>query len=335
MDDLFKQPLISVIIPVYNVEKYLKSCLDSVVSQTYKNLEIILVDDGSVDNSGKICDEYAEKDKRITVIHKENGGLSDARNVGIEKAQGSYITFVDSDDFIEKNFIKILVNIAINKKVHFVIGNYKKFVKDSRNKDRNAKYEVNENSITVFSPRETMLRMLYQKQLSMYAHGKLYDRKLFTAVRFPKGKLFEDVPTIWSIVKQVDKVAYVNYKLYFYRQRNGSIVNNTYSHRKMDQVYFSKEILEEVKNDDELYKAAISKYFFCLADIYAQVDKENKEDRKFLEKELKKYEQIVSLDDNNSKSLRIMAKLGQTQVIIIRILGKGYKMYKKMIWSIT
>lgn len=332
MENKENQVLVSVIIPVYNVSKYLRRCLESVILQTYTNLEIILIDDGSTDNSGKLCDNYAQKDNRMVVIHKENGGLSDARNVGISNAHGSYITFVDSDDYIHASFIEQLVDIAIANRVQLVIGNYLKFVKDIDLKNQNKKFEINEKSVELFSSREAKLNMLYRKKLSLYAPGKLYEKSLFETVRFPKDKSYEDVPTLWNIVNNVDKVVYVDFVLYFYRQRKGSIVNNIYSHRKMDLVYFAMQILDEVKTDDELFKAAVSIYFFSLADIYAQVDKKHKEDRFFLEKELKKCAKFVWLDKNNSNLLRIMAKLGQTNVSIIRILGKVYKVSNKLRW---
>lgn len=113
MDNLASMPLVSVIVPIYKVERYLKECVDSIINQTYKNLEIILVDDGSPDKSGEIADSYAEKDGRVRVIHKENGGLSDARNVGIESAKGEYISLIDSDDYISQYFIEIMMKNAI------------------------------------------------------------------------------------------------------------------------------------------------------------------------------------------------------------------------------
>ena len=120
-----KNNLISIIVPIYNVEKYLKKCIDSIINQTYKNLEIILVDDGSPDNCGKICDEYAKKDNRIKVIHKENGGVSSARNVGVENATGEYIGFVDSDDYIEKDMYEVLINNLKKENADIsIISNY-------------------------------------------------------------------------------------------------------------------------------------------------------------------------------------------------------------------
>ena len=156
-----KQDLISIVVPIYNVEKYLEKCINSIIIQTYKNIEIILVNDGSTDSSGKICDIYLKKDKRIKVIHKKNGGLSDARNVGIENAKGKYIAFIDSDDFIDSDFIEILYNLIIeyNADVSCCKCNviYKK----------NKKQQVEE-KINIFTNYEAINEMLYQ--------GKVYHQ---------------------------------------------------------------------------------------------------------------------------------------------------------------
>ena len=287
------EPLVSVIIPVYNVKKYLGQCLDSVTGQTYKNIEIILVDDGSTDNSGEICDHYANVDCRIKVIHKENGGLADARNIGI-------------------------------------VCGYKKF-KDSKNNYMEITDEswCNSNSIHKYTAKEAMSHMLYNKNIPMYAPGKLYDSKLFKTLRFPKGKLFEDVPTTWSVMKQVNNIVYVDSILYFYRQRIESIVNAHYSHRKMDQIYMVKDIMDEVMGNDKLYKAAVSKYYFCLADLYAQIDEKHKNDQIYLEHELKRYRNIVKDDRNNSLSLRMLAVLG-INLPLMRTIGRIYKYFKKL-----
>ena len=152
-----KNDLISIIIPVYKVEKYLEKCIESVLKQTYTNLQIILVDDGSPDNCGKICDEYAKKDSRIEVIHKANGGLSDARNVGISKAKGRYIGFVDSDDYIKE---------------------------DIRNK---------ENGIREYSRLDILKEVLLDKNIQSYAWNKLYEKELFDEIKYPIGKKYEEL----------------------------------------------------------------------------------------------------------------------------------------------
>ena len=122
--EMEKQPLISVIVPVYNVENYLPRCLDSIINQTYTNLEILLVDDGATDNSGKLCDEYAQKDNRIRVFHKENGGVSSARNMGLDNATGEYIAFVDSDDYIDKCMYEIMLNSSVQNNADIVVCGY-------------------------------------------------------------------------------------------------------------------------------------------------------------------------------------------------------------------
>lgn len=323
------EPLVSVIVPVYNTRQYLGQCLDSIINQTYKNLEIILVDDGSTDGSENMCDEYARNDSRIKVIHKKNGGQSDARNAGIDQSQGVYLSYVDSDDFIHKSQIEIMVNIAIAKAVPMVMCGYQKFVDGRERKiDFRTDYIPRDDCIYRYASRDAVLRMLYRKKLSMYSCGNLYDRELFKTLRFPKGKVFEDVPTTWGVMKQVDNIAYADFPLYFYRQRMGSTVHTQYSHKKMDQVYTARDIMNEVVGDHELYKAAVSKYFFCLADIYAQVDNKHKSDKVFLKKELKKYGKTVKKDRNNGLLIRMLSFLGDINILFIRVLGKAYKSYK-------
>ena len=207
---------ISVIIPVYNVEKYLKRCLDSVINQTYKNLEVILVDDGSTDNSGKICDEYAEKDKRIIVIHKNNGGLSDARNKGLDICTGNYISFIDSDDWIEKNFYEFAIDNL--DKADLLIFDYylttdkkKKFVKCLTK----ACY------LTV----EECLRELSKANIQSYAWNKLYKKELFAFIRFPKGINYEDQAIMHLIVDKCSKIKYFNKAFYNYFQNQKSITH--------------------------------------------------------------------------------------------------------------
>ena len=135
--------LVSIIVPVYNVEKYLERCLDSLINQTLKDIEIILVDDGSTDDSGNICDKYAKKDKRIKVIHKENGGLSDARNIGLSIANGRYLQFVDSDDFIHKQMIEILYNTIINNNADISICDFDKVYENTKIKYNTKEISLN------------------------------------------------------------------------------------------------------------------------------------------------------------------------------------------------
>jgi len=218
--------MISVIIPVYNVEKYLKKCVDSVINQTYKNLEIIIVDDGSTDNCPNICDEYIKKDSRVKVIHKKNGGLSSARNAGLEVAKGDLLGFVDSDDFIElEMYEKLKQNMDKYNSDIAICQFYYKF-KYSLKKLHGLKAEK------VYEGKDIFLNM---KDIQAIAWNKLYKREIFNNVRYPEGKLFEDMWVLCDVLNNAKKVSYLNEPLYDYRLRKGSI-SRDYDERHTDLI---------------------------------------------------------------------------------------------------
>ena len=216
---------ITVIVPVYNVEHYLNKCLDSLINQTYKNLEIIVINDGSTDNSGIICQEYAQKDSRIIYIEKENGGLSDARNAGLDRMTSSYVAFVDSDDWIEQDYVEVLYNKLTEYQADVSVGNYYSY-----NEDEGMYYfHINGGSYCekVFD-NVSIFENLYESQemksfALISAWGKLYKASLFDYIRFDKGKLGEDGYMNQKLYLLVQKVIYINQGLYAYRQRSGSI----------------------------------------------------------------------------------------------------------------
>ena len=237
--------LISVIIPVYNVEKYLLRCVDSIIHQTYENLEIILVDDGSPDRCGEMCDEYAAKDSRIKVIHKQNGGLSDARNVAIDVTKGEYVTFVDSDDYVELNYIETLYSLIERYQCKVSIVNpiavdeyrHKKYMFSSDGKEY------------CWSADEAVEKMFYQKMFDTSAWGKLYHYSLFaTGIRYPKGLLFEDLPTTYRLFFQTNKIAFKSIGLYNYFLRKNSIEGQPFNVKKLDSVL---TILSSIKEYEE------------------------------------------------------------------------------------
>ena len=216
---------ITVIVPVYNVENYLNKCLDSLINQTYKNLEIIVINDGSTDNSGEICQEYAQKDNRIIYVEQENGGLSDARNAGLERMTGSYVTFVDSDDWVEPNYVEVLHNKLIGYQADIAIGNYYSYNEDEAmyyfHVNSESYYEKLYDNISIF---ENLYDAKQMKSFSLIsAWGKLYKAELFDYIRFDKGKLGEDGYINQKLYLLVQKVIYINQGLYAYRQRSGSI----------------------------------------------------------------------------------------------------------------
>lgn len=240
------QPKISIIVPVYNVEKYLIRCLDSIVNQTYKNLEIILVDDGSTDRCSEICDIYAGKDKRINVIHKENGGLSDARNRGIEIATGEYLAFVDSDDYIAANMYEVLLERMLNDGSDMAVCNFlyvdeqEKLLEES-NCDIPIINECIETRAAIHKLTEA------KSWYYVVAWNKLYRKEIFRRLRYPKGKYHEDEFVIHHIIQNCRLISCVKDPMYYYVQRDKSIMSQSFNLGRMDiadalidRYYFAK-----------------------------------------------------------------------------------------------
>lgn len=222
------QELISVIIPVYEVEQYLRRCVDSVINQTYKNLEIILVDDGSPDNCGKICDEYAVKDSRIKVIHKENGGLSSARNAGIDVAQGAYLSFVDSDDYINEQFIERLYDLLKEYDADIAQCDY---VKTAGEIPENISHE----NIDIFDNLGALDAMYCINGVQMViVCNKLFKKSLFENMRFPLGKIHEDEATTPLLLYRSERIVKTNRQMYYYYVNDESITNRKFSEKRLD-----------------------------------------------------------------------------------------------------
>lgn len=224
-----KLPLVSVIVPCYQVEKYLPTCIDSILRQTYSRLEILLVDDGSPDRCGEICDAYALKDDRIKVIHKQNGGLSDARNVAIDQAKGEWITFIDSDDFVADSYVETLYGLAMEYGSDCSVCRFMS-IKEGDVVDSHRVTPSKE----VFSPLKAVELMFYQEKFDNNAHSKLYHRRLFeSGIRYPKGLVFEDLATTYQLLLNSHSVAYTDAELYYYLLRADSI-EGAYHPRKIE-----------------------------------------------------------------------------------------------------
>jgi len=248
------QELISVIVPVYKVEEYLKKCVESIQKQTYENLEILLIDDGSPDNSGKICDEYAKKDKRIKVIHKENGGLSDARNAGIDVATGEYITFVDSDDFISDDYIEYMYKMIIEAKVKLAICGVKQIWK-------NTQIEEEHKNTEILTSKGVFENILLDKGIEISAYAKLYHRDLWKEYRFPKGKVYEDTGIIYKIIEQAKDIVYGDKKCYYYVARHGSISKQAgFNKNEEDYIVHTNEMLKFIKEKYPELENAINRF---------------------------------------------------------------------------
>lgn len=226
------EELISVIVPVYKVEKYLDKCIQSIVEQTYQNLEIILVDDGSPDICPGICDEWGMKDSRIKVIHKENGGLSSARNAGMAVAKGEYIGFVDSDDYIENNMYEKLYTIIKTEEADLAICNFDIVTERG---------ELIENGLLikdeVFSGKVGLEKLMQERGwYYVTAWNKLYSRKIVEEMKFPVGKIHEDEFFVHRVFGKCSKIVSISQGLYKYVQRQGSIMNATKGIKKLDVI---------------------------------------------------------------------------------------------------
>lgn len=276
--------LVSIIVPVYNVKKYLSSCIDSILRQTYKNLQIILIDDGSTDESGVICDEYAKRDSRITVIHKINGGLSDARNVGIDNANGEYICFIDSDDFVRQTYIEDLLTAVLKHDADISVCLFEKGINDNFKKIYN---QIQAEEIVLNSM--DALKRLYNDELSVemiVAWNKLYSKKLFEMVRFPIGKINEDEFTIPQLLYNANRVVIINKYDYYYFQSPNSIMRSTFKLNRLDILlaleermkFFGDNGLIKLKNQTLVQYIYLIINFICILN-----EKNNKE---FLDKKL-------------------------------------------------
>ena len=299
--------LITIIIPIYNVEKYLEKCINSVLEQTYRNIEVILVDDGSPDNCGKICDEYKKKDSRIIVIHKKNGGLSDARNKGIDIANGKYVYFLDSDDYIERDTIQYLYNNVCKYNAQIAIAGIRDIFE---NQSKNKKYSdrSKEEIVKILNSKEALETMLYNTEFSNMACNKLYEKKLFSKIRYPKGKLYEDLGTTYKVLNLADKIVLSSKMTYNYlADRKSSIMNQKYSKNRMQSLIFMEEIVDFVrKKYPDIELAAISRmYMECIFILLKLPFKNYKEDNKKVKNFIKKYRWVVI----KNKKLPIKQKL--------------------------
>lgn len=271
-------PKISFIVPIYNVEKYLKECVDSILSQTYRNFELILVDDGSPDGCPEMCDEYAKQDSRVVVIHKKNGGLSDARNAGLDIAKGEYIGFVDSDDYISPIMYETLINRILSDKSDLAICEY---VRVSESGVKLSNDELNHKMHNrCYSSKEFIKELFIPYGISyVVTVNKLYRKDIFNELRFPAGKQHEDEFIIHRVIAQCNKISYVEDGLYYYRQREESIITRKFDARRLDFGYALIDRYYFTKNNNyNQWKTATAKaLLYVLLERWSLCAKTDKE----------------------------------------------------------
>ncbi|MDE6639168.1 MAG: glycosyltransferase [Acetatifactor sp.] len=267
---------ISVVIPVYKVEAYLAECLDSVISQTYRDMEIILVDDASPDGCGSICDRYAEKDSRIRVIHRSrNGGLAAARNTGIETATGEYLFFADSDDWLAEDTLQCLLE---NMKAYEADCCAGACVTVLQNEDGTLDYRPREHVPDHCETAHDAMKRLLMRESS--ACNRLYRREAFQSIRFPEGRINEDEPAVLRLYAQMERIVFLDRDTYFYRKRANSITTSAFSVKMVDCVYNSRDNLDFVtEKAPELIPAAQYKYCKTLLWCYVNLRKLRKDEQ--------------------------------------------------------
>lgn len=255
--------LVTIVIPVYNVEKYLDRCVQSVLNQTVNGYKIILVDDGSTDNSGKKCDEWAAKSELITALHKMNGGLSDARNYGTGYVKTEYVTYIDSDDYVEPQYVELLLK-GLDAGADMVVTHH---VQEYEDVPRQAKIT---NDFIELTSEEALKWMCYEK-LSTSAWGKLFPKKYVEDDPFPVGKLYEDLWTIYKYIGRSKKVAFNKSQTYHYLQRKGSIRQGRWDRRYFDVMEGAKKLLGYIdKNYPKLHAAGVFRYYYSANELYVR-----------------------------------------------------------------
>jgi len=311
--------LISVIVPVYNVEKYLPQCINSILNQTIKNLEIILVDDGSLDRSGKICDEFSEKDNRIIVIHKENNGLSSARNAGLEIATGNYLGFVDSDDWLDENMYETLLSLSKDTNADISCCD---FFKTANGEDKIP--PINNEVIKSFNNIEGLNNFytdLYTQ--TVVAWNKLYTRTLFDNVIYPTGKIHEDEGTTYKLFYKSNKITYTNRALYYYRKTPNSITTSKFNKKRLDilDVYDEKIKFMKNINNDDIYSKTLKWYLFTLINCYFECSNSIDDNQKYLGSiKSKIFEIYMDYNKSNRKQLH--------WIILFSVFKINPKLYK-------
>lgn len=310
-----KKDLISIIIPIYKVEPYLEKCVRSIIHQTYKNLEIILVDDGSPDNCPKICDSLSKEDPRIKVIHKTNGGLSDARNVGFKNSLGTFVSFVDSDDYLNVNFIETLFNNLKKTNADMSIVGFQEVFE---NEDININ-KVTNSEVFTFDNSNKFEQLFLENRLNfIVAWGKLYKREIFEKIQFPLGKINEDEFVAHHIINACKKICFENTPYYYYLQRNNSITHTVFNERNLHVFEAIEDRLNFFKENPYFQKETFYSYISTIMSRYYKFKKSLRKDL------LKKFNISIKRYKNLLKSLSLKRKFKIYLFKYFRIFFKAY-----------
>ena len=319
-----KEPLISIIIPVYNVGDLLDKCFKSIDAQNYKNLEIIIVDDGSTDNSGKICDIYAGQKENVKVFHKENGGVSAARNYAIKRASGEFVAFIDADDTVEKDYIQYLYSLIAKYNTDISVCQHKVIYQNGR------ELNYGKNGDVLLSQQSCYEKMLYNKEIDVTPWAKLYRLKLFNGIYYPDGVLFDDLATTYKLLMKCENIACGYETKYNYYLREGSISNGKFSQKKFDYVRLTDQMADcIVEKYFALQQAALARKVrarFSIIDLI--INSNLKGYQKYID-EYREYiiqnRKAIIHDKNVSKGMKCAVLIISCSKFIYKIMWKIYR----------
>lgn len=312
-------PEITVIVPVYKVEPYLVQCIDSILAQTFSDFEVILVDDGSPDRCGEICEAYQLKDKRISVIHKKNGGLSDARNTALDRMKGRYVTFVDSDDYIAPKMLENTYRLIKQYNADIVMNAYYNVDRDGR-KIKN----YNGSCFNILNSKQAIRTVLEMKKTSVIACAKLYSRNVYDKIRFPVGKTAEDAFVIVKVLEQADTIIYDSNAYYYYVARADSITNQEY-HKNFDEIEAYRNNFDLVKEKYPTLKKYVRfRYFVAINSVL----------RKMMDAKLEfrdpDFQMLRKIIFKNIMEVMLLPSMGWKRKVMMAILAIVPKVYYKI-----
>lgn len=312
---------VSVIIPVYNTAKYLPKCLDSIIHQTYQNLEIITINDGSVDNSEAILKKYAQKDPRLKIITQKNHGLSAARNAGLKIASGDFVTFVDSDDLIESKMIEKMLDALKKSDADIAVCSFKEIFPNNIIKNFNNHHYPRK----VFSTESALKAMLKEEGFMVSATMKLFPCHFFDHIKFPIGKLHEDVGTTYKLIQKAKKIVFLPDEFYLYIHHQNSIINQTFDDRKFDLIELTDKMCDDLdQHFPNLKNTTNERRMRARFSLLRQIPK-NHPRTKELTGYLKEHQVFITKNPEAGKIDKIALKLA---LINSNLLKLAYKLFK-------
>lgn len=325
MDSIFEKkvntPQISVIIPAFNCDEYLKECIISIINQTYENLEIVIVNDGSIDKTQEICETFSKQDRRIHLINKKNEGVAIARNTGVKYATSKYITFVDADDILHPSYVEFLYQLLKKNEADIAVCGIRTFYNNyvQENKD----FQENEEPVYELTGIQALEKMLYRKGLSVSPCVKLVKREILENHLFPPNTLFEDLAVVYKWFAVSDKVVFCLRPLYYYRIRKGSRQHSKFNLKKLDLINVSENILHYVENEcPEIVDSARNRLFVSCLQILRDIPVKLYPDiYKGLKRKIISLRRKILLDSKANKTTRLLAFLCYMNIRIMKSLG--------------